>query len=213
MILVSSCSCLCSIHWNQVLCGEWRCSWSRRCSDYIWVINNLIAHQGAPYIKGLTVVAIPNLCSLGNVCYLGIQPCLKIMQSTFRCVEQFQGNNQNNETLQIKFLLVCSILPFGAMHTHCGNSQRVRYETNLFVSESLLSRWSRVKHICSIYLTVAARNMTYKNRVSINYIYEVWNEKKQKNYHTCMCISIDTAKEYAYKTMNSSWWSQSIHCS
>ena len=25
MFLVSSCSCLCSIHWNQVLSREWRC--------------------------------------------------------------------------------------------------------------------------------------------------------------------------------------------
>ena len=33
--------------WSQVFSGEWRCSWSsadRRSSNYIWVINNLIAH-------------------------------------------------------------------------------------------------------------------------------------------------------------------------
>ena len=33
---------------------EWRCSWSsadRRCSNYIWVINNFIAYQGASYIR------------------------------------------------------------------------------------------------------------------------------------------------------------------
>ena len=31
----------------KVLSGEWRCSWSsadRRCSNYIWVINKLIAY-------------------------------------------------------------------------------------------------------------------------------------------------------------------------
>ena len=28
MFLVSSCSCLCPIHWSQVLCWEWRCIWS-----------------------------------------------------------------------------------------------------------------------------------------------------------------------------------------
>ena len=36
-----------SIYWSQALSGAWRCSWSsadRRCSNYIWVINNLIAH-------------------------------------------------------------------------------------------------------------------------------------------------------------------------
>ena len=73
--LVLSCSCLCLIHWSQVLSDglygplcplsperllnlitlsltqvlsqQWRCSWSnadRRCSNYIWVTNNLIAY-------------------------------------------------------------------------------------------------------------------------------------------------------------------------
>ena len=47
MILVSSCSCLCPIHWSHVLSREWRCSWSsadRRCSSYIWVIHNSTAY-------------------------------------------------------------------------------------------------------------------------------------------------------------------------
>ena len=46
MFLFLPWSCLCSIHWSQVLSQEWRCSWSsasRRCSNYIWVINNLMA--------------------------------------------------------------------------------------------------------------------------------------------------------------------------
>ena len=40
------------------LSREWRCSWSsadRRCSNYIWVIDNFIAHWGASYIRDLTV--------------------------------------------------------------------------------------------------------------------------------------------------------------
>ena len=60
MTLISSCSCLFSIHWNQVISWEWRCSWSsadRRCSNYIWVINDFIA-LGATYIRGLTVMLI-----------------------------------------------------------------------------------------------------------------------------------------------------------
>ena len=47
MILSSSCGCLRPTHWSQVLSREWRCSWSsaeRRCSNYIWVINNFIAN-------------------------------------------------------------------------------------------------------------------------------------------------------------------------
>ena len=57
MFLVSSCSCLCSIHWSQVLSRKWRCSWSsadRRCSNYIWEINNLWLTKVA-YVRGLTV--------------------------------------------------------------------------------------------------------------------------------------------------------------
>ena len=59
MFLVSSCSCLCPIHWSHVLSPEWRCSWSsadRRCSNYIWVINNFIAFWGVAYIIGLMVL-------------------------------------------------------------------------------------------------------------------------------------------------------------
>ena len=58
MILISSWSRLCPILWSQVLSREWRCSWSsadRRCSNYSWVINSLIAYQGASYIRDLTV--------------------------------------------------------------------------------------------------------------------------------------------------------------
>ena len=61
MLLVSSCSCLYPIRWSQVLSWEWRCSWSsadRRCSNYIWVINNFIAYYGATYIRGFTVGTI-----------------------------------------------------------------------------------------------------------------------------------------------------------
>ena len=38
---------------------EWRCSWSsaeRRCSNYIWVINNFIGYPDTAYITGLTVI-------------------------------------------------------------------------------------------------------------------------------------------------------------
>ena len=48
----------CPIHWSQVLSWEWRCSWSsadRRCSNYIWVINNFIAYYGASCIKDFMV--------------------------------------------------------------------------------------------------------------------------------------------------------------
>ena len=62
--IVSSCSCLYSIRWSHVLSWEWRCSWSsaeRRCSNYIWVINNLVAYKSASYIRNLTVVSVNTL--------------------------------------------------------------------------------------------------------------------------------------------------------
>ena len=46
--LTSSWSCLCPIHWSQVLSWEWRCSWSsanRQCSNCISVINKFIAYR------------------------------------------------------------------------------------------------------------------------------------------------------------------------
>ena len=63
MFLVSPYSCLRPIHWSQVLSWEWRCSWSsadRRCSNYIWVINNFIVYKGATYIRGFTVRSVQN---------------------------------------------------------------------------------------------------------------------------------------------------------
>ena len=61
MLLVSSCSCLCPIHWSHMFNREWRCSWSstdRRCTNYIWVINKFIAYWGAAYIWYLTVIQV-----------------------------------------------------------------------------------------------------------------------------------------------------------
>ena len=71
MFLISSCNCLCLIHWSQVLSREWRCSWNRadrRCPNYIWVINNFIAHRGASYIRGFTAIIL-NTCNREDVVF------------------------------------------------------------------------------------------------------------------------------------------------
>ena len=57
MFLVSSCICVCTIHWSQVLNLEWKCTWSSSCRryfNYIWVIN-FIVYWGATYIIVLIV--------------------------------------------------------------------------------------------------------------------------------------------------------------
>ena len=61
MFLVSACSCLCAMHWSQVLSGEWRCNWSsadRRCFNYIWVINIFINLLKCTYIRDLRYVKL-----------------------------------------------------------------------------------------------------------------------------------------------------------
>ena len=72
IFLVWPCSCLCPIHWSRVLSPEWRCRWSsadRRCCNYIWVINNFIANEGATYIRGLTVntISLPNYINIASL--------------------------------------------------------------------------------------------------------------------------------------------------
>ena len=51
MFLVSSWSCLCPVHWSQVLSREWSCSWNSA-DKYIRIINDFI---DATYIRVLTV--------------------------------------------------------------------------------------------------------------------------------------------------------------
>ena len=57
----------------KCLSRNWRCSWSsadRRCSNYIWVIDNFIANLGATYITDLTVLSKKLLYSfvIGDTC-------------------------------------------------------------------------------------------------------------------------------------------------
>ena len=71
MLLVSSSSCLYPIRWSQVLSWGWRCSWSsadRRCSNYIWVINNL-THWGRVThicVSKITIIGSDNGLSPGR---------------------------------------------------------------------------------------------------------------------------------------------------
>ena len=131
MFLLSSCSCLCPIHWSRVLHREWRCSWSsddRRCSNYIWVINNLIAYLGASYIRVLTailwhwnnhiigigaIVWLPQ-CQLSNPGGYG-WIIMKLKQNTSRqiiCKYIIPHNNSPNKMLSIKSRNGSLLIPF-----------------------------------------------------------------------------------------------------
>ena len=94
MLLASFCSCLCPIQWSQVFSREWRCSWSsadRLCSSYIWVINNFIAYQGAPYMRDLTVTeqmryrVWPIICAHNFVVPVMLLGCCRSSDVTWVC--------------------------------------------------------------------------------------------------------------------------------
>ena len=98
MFLDSACSCLRTINWSQLFSGEWRCSWSsadRRCSNYIWVINNFIAYSSASYIRDLTVVCFNSLatgrCAAALVCStVTIHRCIAILTLRYISIQQTQ---------------------------------------------------------------------------------------------------------------------------
>ena len=64
-----------------------RCSWSstdRRCSNYIWLIKNLIAHKGTSYIRDLTVTWV-DLAYGKMACCCGTKNLEQLFEITFYC--------------------------------------------------------------------------------------------------------------------------------
>ena len=117
MILVSSCICLCPIYWIQVLSREWRCSWSsadRRCSNYNWVINNLIAYKGAAYIRDWQYIVYIYVLSL----------TLSPWQRTLL-------RNDKNQS-HLPFCLACSTVDAGSLCLCLpqGNVEGIRYDVS-----------------------------------------------------------------------------------
>ena len=59
--------CLDPIHWTQMLSSEWRYNCTdRRCSNYIWVINNFIAYWGETCIRALKAIGIEMIVRLSR---------------------------------------------------------------------------------------------------------------------------------------------------
>ena len=85
-ILVLSCSCLAD----------------RRCSNYIWVINNLIAYWGAVYIKCLTLSMF--YCDLflkeQNIHHLWCLPC------SLLSVIVYSATSSNNNAIQYHTMIL-----------------------------------------------------------------------------------------------------------
>ena len=76
MFLVSSCSCLCSIHWSHALSREWRCSWKKiklsvhyrlpycaLSAQFIHstchALNKYVIHRLTEYISPLCICKLP----------------------------------------------------------------------------------------------------------------------------------------------------------
>ena len=91
MFLVLSCRCLCPIHWSQVLSRELRSSWScadRRCSNYIWVINNFFAYKGATYIADVLISNEIHYVNWSKVFFL--QWCVNMMECFYTYLPTFK---------------------------------------------------------------------------------------------------------------------------
>ena len=136
MFLVSSRRCLRSIHWSQGLSWEWRCSWSsadRRCTNYIWVINNFIAHKGATYIRGFTVV-----CATGN---------LKFRLQAYRSYRYhvFIEIPHNLTDQYLSLLKTKQHGKWSQIHGWCSkNTSRNIYLANDYLFAILIRVWSKI---------------------------------------------------------------------
>ena len=105
MFLILSCSCLCPNHCIQVFSWEWRCSWSstdRRCSNYIWVINNflcLLRHKvhNTVFRKWFHLILVWCMCTGDLICNVtvvsGVIRCqlINCWYVATKCLESYQS--------------------------------------------------------------------------------------------------------------------------
>ena len=142
MFLVSSCSCLCPIHWSQVLSREWSCSWSstdRRCSNYVWVINILLPAWVLLILQVLRQLA----CSLlWAIIYFtsyasGLDLCVS-HQIPWVILGKCSANERQRYT--VKSTLIGWAHTQNAPWILQGRSQPMREFLSLWV-QSLLTRW------------------------------------------------------------------------
>ena len=151
MFLFSSFSCLCPIHWSQVLSREWRCSWSsadRWCSNYIWMINNFIAYEGVAYIWGLRVIKQECAAAQGERYPLhpqtGIEMVLDLKPMTLK-ISQHWAQSHYRYVCQIWKQSNQSILSYTVSHSHhsYGRLRGLPYET---IISSFMDSLCRVRN-------------------------------------------------------------------
>ena len=150
MFLVSSYSCICPIYWMQVLSLERRRSWSntdRRCSNYIWGINNLIANQSETYVRDLTARCVPR----GGAIWAKQS---KSKQSKAVVYQSNVNNWQPDKNLWNQF--VCLL---GTTRQQHGHYDTTRHQQWYIITERTISVYAMVISVqpgaaCSIYKDV-----------------------------------------------------------
>ena len=155
MLLASSRSCLRSIHWSQLVSWEWRCSWSsanRRCSNYIWVINNFIAYWGATYIRGFTVMLVINW-TIGKI-FGRIK------------IQQFSLKENAFENVIWKWWPFCLRLNLSSYHINAAEIKLVQYNIFMKIKPTTSIMKTHIKHariIGLVYKSISASSQRISN--------------------------------------------------
>ena len=149
MFYLSSCNCLCWTHCSQVENEKWN-GVDRRCSNYIWVINNFIAHSGVAYISGLT------LCKC----------VMHVMWFSLRCnrtTNYSEGVNYFNHRVQHGKTTITD-LPLKSFHTMSNINKRTVYRGK--------SKWSITKNV--IFMTTLWHENALHIAVHLHECYGKW---------------------------------------
>ena len=129
-----SCSCVCSIHWNQVLSRERRCSWSSA-SKYVWEKSDFIAFEGATYIRGLAPSS-PLLKVIAKYVFISFQCVLSILMRPITLMEWILSNfNELQSTRKTTENIpwICYERSFNEFYLFMWNQFVVNQRLQLFV--------------------------------------------------------------------------------
>ena len=112
-----------------MLSREWRCSWrsaDKRCSNCIWVIDNLIAKWGGSYIRGLTVVmagTATTSCKMNITRYpsirLSFPICPPILSVVLPQISYFQMCFRTKKLKIVRYFGPCCEIDFSSCEQQC----------------------------------------------------------------------------------------------
>ena len=170
MFLVSYCSCPCPNHWSHVLSRECRCRWNsadRRCSNYIWVINNGIVCWLILGVWWLSLIRSPILVyvsvSQRDPWWLWKKHIRQQARlNTFRNGSPYINKNQQSCILGFVYTLYVVILLFSLCRRWDKDwEQSLLASTNLV--KQFLSPWQFLWWICIWYTVISHELMIPPN--------------------------------------------------